>query len=68
MAKALFGHVGVGNDLRLQAEMRRLRIRVAALERELALAHATNEAFAASVTVEDDLRTLHVEGREPALT
>ncbi len=68
MAKALFGHVGVGSDLRLSAEVRRLRGRVVELERELALARATNEAFAASVTVEDDLRTLHVQGREPALT
>jgi hypothetical protein len=68
MAKALFGHVGVGSDLRLSAEVRRLRVRVAQLEQELAVARAANEAFAASITVEDDLRTLHVDGREPALT
>jgi hypothetical protein len=68
MAKALFGHVGVGSDLRLSAEVRRLRARVAQLEQELAVARAANEAFAASITVEDDLRTLHVDGREPALT
>ena len=64
MAKALFGHVGVGNDLRLAAEVRRLRARVAELESELALARAASDAFAASLTVEDDIRTLS----EPALT
>ncbi len=68
MAKALFGHVGVGHDLRLAAEVRRLRSRVADLEQELALAHATRDAFAASLTVEDDVRTLTLEGSEPALT
>lgn len=68
MAKALFGHVGAGNDLRLAAEVRRLRTRVVDLERELALSRATSEALAASLTVEDDLRTLNLEGSEPALT
>lgn len=67
MAKALFGHVGTGNDLRLAAEVRRLRTRVAELERDLELARATSDAFAASITVEDDLRTLSLTG-EPALT
>ena len=67
MAKALFGHVGVGNDLRLAAEVRRLRARVAELEHELAMARAASD-FAASMTVEDDLRTLTLEGSEPALT
>ncbi len=68
MAKALFGHVSVGNDLRLATEVRRLRARVSELESELALARATSDAFAASVTVEDDLRFLTFEGSEPALT
>jgi len=58
MAKALFGHVGVGTDLRLADEVRRLRGRIAELEAELARARAVNEALAASVTVEDDLSTL----------
>ena len=68
MAKALFGHVGAANDLRLAAEVRRLRARVAELEGELALARAASEAFAASVTVEDDLSTLTLDRSEPALT
>lgn len=68
MAKALLGHVGVGHDLRLAAEVRRLCARVAELEQQLAMAHATSDAFAASLTVEDDIRTLTLEGSEPALT
>jgi hypothetical protein len=62
MAKALFGHTGVGSDLRLAAEVRRLRGRVAELETELTHAH---NALAAFVTVEDDIRLLT---EEPALT
>lgn len=68
MAKALFGHVGIGQDLRLSAEVRRLRQRVDELESELTRARAANDALAASVTVEDDLRTLDLQGSEPALT
>ncbi len=68
MAKALFGYTGVGSDLRLAAEVRRLRARIAVLETELELAHATSDALAASLTVEDDLRTLNLQGSEPALT
>jgi len=68
MAKALFGHVGTGSDLRLAAEVRSLRSRIVELERELSLARATSDALAASMTVEDDLRTLTLEGSEPALT
>ncbi len=56
MAKALLGHVGNGADLRLVAEVRRLRARVVALESDLSLAH---EQLAATITVEDDLSTLH---------
>ena len=68
MAKALFGHVGIGNDIRLAAEVRRLRSRIVELESELTVARATSDALAASMTVEDDLRTLSLEGSEPALT
>lgn len=68
MAKALFGHVGAAHDLRLAAEVRRLRSRVQHLENELAVAHATNEALGSSLTVEDDIRTLTLDRSEPALT
>jgi hypothetical protein len=65
MAKALLGHVGVGTDMRLAAEVRRLRTRVRELEAELAHARALNEALASQVDVSDELRALEVE---PALT
>ena len=65
MAKALFGHVGVGTDLRLAAEVRRLRGRVVDLESELSRVRATNDALLAAVMVEDDIRILT---EEPALT
>ena len=61
MAKALFGHINAGNDLRLVAEVRRLRARIVDLEQELELARAT-------MTVEDDLRNLTLDVSEPALT
>ena len=67
MAKALFGHVGIGADLRLVDEVRRLRRRVSQLEAELARATDTHEALVASVTVDDDLRLLTFDD-EPALT
>ncbi len=66
MAKALFGHVGVSHDLRLVAEVRRLRSRVSELEDELAALRAHHDL---SVT-DDDLRLLtqgeHVD--EPAFS
>ncbi len=55
MAKALFGHVGIGNDLRLVAEVRRLRGRVAELEAELARLQ-THETV-----TDDDLRLLTLD-------
>ncbi len=67
MAKALFGHVGMGSDLRLVEEVRRLRRRVSDLELELARAAAANEALVASVRVEDDIRMLTLDD-EPALS
>jgi hypothetical protein len=64
MAKALFGHVGVGTDLRLAAEVRRLRAKVLELESELGRLHAANDALVAAVHVEDDIRGL----TDPVLT
>lgn len=64
MAKALFGHVGSGNDLRLSYEVRRLRARVAELEAELDRSRAVNDALV-RVDVPEDVRELEAE---PALT
>ena len=66
MAKALFGHTGVGTDLRLAAEVRRLRGRVAELEAELARTREEHEALLASVVVEDDLSMLQLPDSTPA--
>jgi hypothetical protein len=65
MAKALFGHVGAGNDARLIAECQRLRMRVRDLEIELDRALAVNEVLASQVDVSHELRELD---KEPALT
>ena len=67
MAKALFGHIGLGADLRLVDEVRVLRRRVSELETELARSNAARDALFASVTVDDDLRLLAFDD-EPALT
>lgn len=67
MAKALFGHVGAGTDLRLVDEVRRLRARVTDLEAELVRLQAAHDGLMASVTVDDDIRMLTLED-EPALT
>ncbi|MBL7493850.1 hypothetical protein I6A60_03200 [Frankia sp. AgB1.9] len=64
MAKALFGHVGSGSDLRLSYEVRRLRARVAELETELARTRAVNDALV-GVDVPEDVRELEAE---PVLT
>jgi hypothetical protein len=65
MAKALFGHVGGGNDARLIAECQRLRLRVRDLEIELDRALAVNEVLASQIDVSHELRELD---KEPALT
>ncbi len=65
MAKALFGHVGAGNDARLVAEVHRLRTRVRDLERELERTLAVNEVLASQVDVSLELRELD---KEPVLT
>lgn len=61
MAKALLGHVGIGPDMRLAEEVRRLQRRVKELEAELAEARA---AQAVEAAVHSDLLTL--QDREPA--
>ncbi len=61
MAKALLGHVGVGSDLRLAAEVRRLRARVAELEAELQVVRAARDSLVAEMTVEDDRRSLTLD-------
>ena len=66
MAKALFGHVGVG-DPRLVDEVRRLRTRVSDLEAELLRLRSAHDALMASVTVDDDIRMLTLDD-QPALT
>jgi hypothetical protein len=65
MAKALLGHVGMSTDLRLAAEVRRLRTRVLELEDELSRVKAANDALVAAVHVEDDIRMIT---QAPALT
>lgn len=61
MAKALLGHVGIGPDLRLVEEVRRLQHRVKELEAELAENRAEQAIEAA---VGSDL--LALEQRQPA--
>ena len=69
MAKALFGHVGVGPDVRVLSEMRRLRERVRDLEHEVARLEAANAEL--SQGLRDDMLSLSVADivdHEPALT
>lgn len=75
MAKALFGHVGVGADPRTVAEVRRLRGRVQELETEVAQLRAANADLLHAIDVERDLMTLSAHQlvhdltvHEPALT
>lgn len=66
MAKALFGAVGIGADVRIQAEVRRLRDRVRELEAEVSRLRSSNAELVTTVTVERDL--LAFRSREPVLT
>jgi hypothetical protein len=73
MAKALMGHVGHDLDLRMVAELRRLRDRVRTLELEVAQLQAENSELSTKARVESDMLTLSVPEhrvgeREPALT
>jgi hypothetical protein len=60
MAKALFGHVGLGPDVRIVAELRRLRERCRDLEHEVARLQAANAALRNGLQVDDDMLTLEV--------
>jgi hypothetical protein len=71
MAKALFGHVGVGPDVRVMSEMHRLRERVRDLEHEVARLEAANAALANGLPVDGEMLSLSVPDsiiEEPALT
>lgn len=71
MAKALFGHVGAGPDVRVMSEVRRLRDRVRDLEHEVARLEAANAALAQGLPVDGDMLSLSVPDiveQEPALT
>jgi len=71
MAKALFGHVGVGPDVRVMSEMHRLRERVRDLEHEVARLEAANAALANGLPFDGEMLSLSVPDsivEEPALT
>lgn len=60
MAKALFGHVGLGPDVRVLSEMHRLRERVRQLEHEVARLESANAALSHGLRVDDDMLSLSV--------
>ncbi len=73
MAKALLGHVGTSVDMRMVAEMKRLRDRVRDLEGEVVRLRAENAELTHSVrmdsvSMDDEMLTLSVRDHEPALT
>ncbi len=65
MAKALLGHVGAP-DPRMVSEMRRLQRRIHDLESQLVRLQAENAALSAARN--DEMITIDVSAREPALT
>ena len=65
MAKALFGHVGMGPDPRLLAEINRLRRRVLDLEGEVNRLRTANSALASAVQEHEDVLALTVPDGVP---
>jgi hypothetical protein len=63
VAKALLGHVGIGADAMLAAEVRRLRARVRELEEEL----ERMRALGTDISVPDE-ELIALQSVEPALT
>ena len=71
MAKALFGHVGGCPDAGTILELRRLRQRVAELEREVDMLRSANAALTRRRIPDEEILTLSGaldEQREPAYT
>lgn len=65
MAKALAGHVGLGPDLRILAEVRRLQKRVRDLEREVCRLRVVNEELAAAAVDAELLLQVRVPAPQP---
>lgn len=67
MAKALLGHVGLGPDLRMIADLRRLQKRVRELEREVMRLRVVNDELRLSAEVADRDLLMSTPTKEPAL-
>jgi hypothetical protein len=67
MAKALLGHVGLGPDLRMIADLRRLQKRVRELEREVMRLRVVNDELRLSAEVADRDLLMSTPAKEPAL-
>ncbi|MGH3428033.1 MAG: hypothetical protein ACRD3Q_12240 [Terriglobales bacterium] len=68
MAKALFGHIGIGTEPEMRDELQRLKDSIRALEFEVARLRADNDRLAAAVSVHGDEFSRLTSLEEPALT